>query len=212
MRDGDLVLAKKIIGEALTRDRTKGQGWLLLAQLEDLAGNNGLVSLLLRRGIECSPTDATLYRELGEHLVRKGQIDDARDVMEEGLKVNPMYAPLYHSLAELEARIFNVEGLANLNKRAAALFNTNALESPESSQQAMGARFRQARSNDVDERVSVLADKVGETIELKTDVDIESVVNTFESMSKTEDEVVESLFQDEDDLSFNREREGEGYT
>jgi Tfp pilus assembly protein PilF len=135
LREGNYQAARKLIAEALTRNKKNGRGWIIAAQIEEQDGHSGLVSLLLRRGIECNPNDAELYRELGEYFVGQGKIDDAREVFEKGIATNPMYAPLYHSLAELEARICNLEALARLNKRAAEIFHNNALEpSPMSSE------------------------------------------------------------------------------
>jgi hypothetical protein len=85
-----------------------------------------------------------------------------------------MYAPLYHSLAELEARICNLEALARLNKRTAELFHSNALDStPHSlSDNAFGSRIRSshlqprhggssASSRSSSSGVSALAEKIG---------------------------------------------------
>lgn len=142
LRDGNLERAKKLIGEALTRDKTHGSGWLIAADIEERQGNSGLVGLLLRRGIECAPFDPSLYRAYGEYLIRNGKISDAREVLEKGLEVNPTHALLYHSLAELEARVFNLEGLAKLNKRAANIFSRNAMEPSAFSSQVFGDRMR----------------------------------------------------------------------
>ena len=78
LRDGNYEAAKKLITEALTRDKRNGSGWLIAAEIEQHLGNDGLVGLILRRGIECSPNDSELYRTLGEHLVSKGKIADVR--------------------------------------------------------------------------------------------------------------------------------------
>ena len=59
--------------------------------------------------------------------MKKRKIVEARDLLEKGLEVDTFNAPLYHSLAELEARVFNLEGLAKLNKRVAEIFNNTAL-------------------------------------------------------------------------------------
>jgi hypothetical protein len=84
----------------------------------------------------------------------------AREVYEKGIEVNPLHAPLYHSLAELEARVFNLEGLATLNKRAAKVFNNNALVPPPSSSEAWGAKIRSGRSRNLPEGVAALAEKI----------------------------------------------------
>ena len=79
LREGNYQLARKLITEALTRNKQNGQGWLIAAQIEEEEHNEGLVSLLLRRGIECAPNDAELYRKLGEHLMRRGKMDDVSE-------------------------------------------------------------------------------------------------------------------------------------
>jgi hypothetical protein len=58
-----------------------------------------------------------------------------------------MYAPLYHSMAELEARICNLEALSRLNKRAAELFNNNALEPAPLSYEAFGTKIKATQSS-----------------------------------------------------------------
>ena len=75
LRDGDVITAKRLISEALTRDKRNGSGWLVAAQIEEKMGNQGLVGLILRRGIECAPGDMELYRALAEHEISRGKID-----------------------------------------------------------------------------------------------------------------------------------------
>jgi Tfp pilus assembly protein PilF len=193
LREENLVTAKRLISEALTKDKRQGSGWLVAAQIEERQGNSGLVGLVLRRGIECAPNEAALYCALGDHLVGKGKYQDARQVLEEGLEMNPLHAPLYHSLAELEARLFNVEGLAELNKRASVLFNGNALVSPPSSSMAFGKKIR-SRTNSIPDGVAALAQKVGDSLDAEDNVDLEPS-STLETMTRLEDEVVKELFQ-----------------
>ncbi|KAL3911390.1 MAG: hypothetical protein SGARI_001668 [Bacillariaceae sp.] len=146
LREGNFHAARKLISESLTKNKKNGRGWVIAAQIEEQDGHTGLVSLLLRRGIECNPNDAELYRELGEYLVGQGKINDAREVLEAGMDRNPMYAPLFHSLAELEARICNLDGLAKLNKRASELFKQDALEPAPMSSVALGTKIKAKRS------------------------------------------------------------------
>ena len=186
------MAAKRLLAKALTLDKSNGSGWLIAANIEQRLGNDGLVGLILRRGIECAPSHAELYRALGEHLVRKGDFanvsditqtenDDttlycyliphffisetppqAREIFEKGIEINPLHAPTYHSLAELEARVFNVEGLAKLNRRAMAVFSTNAMQ-PTPSTQAWGTRlFNAQHSSEIPKRVAILAQKIVE--------------------------------------------------
>jgi hypothetical protein len=117
----------------------------------------------------------------------------ARQIMERGLEINPLHAPLYHSLAELEARVFNLVGLANLNKRATELFNNNALVPPKSSSKAWGIKIRMGREHGVPAGVTALAQKVGESID-EAEETVEEPSSTLESMTRLEDEVVKDLF------------------
>lgn len=162
LRECNFDAAKALISEALTRDKRNGSGWLIAAEIEERLGNQGLCTLLLRRGIECAPTNAQLYCALGDAFVRQGKIIEGREIMEQGIEVDPMYAPLYHSLAELEARVFNIEGLAKLNKRAASIFNTNALEPAPSSSDTWGSKIRAGRSRSVPKGVTALAQRIVE--------------------------------------------------
>jgi hypothetical protein len=100
----------------------------------------------------------------------------AREIFERGIAVNPLHAATYHSLAELEARVFNVEGLAKLNRKAAEVFNNNALEPSPSSSLAWGAKIRARRSNGVPKGVAALAEKIveeegGDNLPLDEDLD-----------------------------------------
>lgn len=78
LREGNVNAAKRLLAKALTLDKHNGSGWLIAANIEQRLGNDGLVGLLLRRGIECAPRNAELYRALGEHLVHKGDIENVR--------------------------------------------------------------------------------------------------------------------------------------
>jgi predicted Zn-dependent protease len=75
VRDGDIITAKRLIGEALTRDKRNGSGWLLAAKIEEKMENPGLAGLILRRGIEVAPMDTELYSALAEHELNRGRID-----------------------------------------------------------------------------------------------------------------------------------------
>jgi hypothetical protein len=86
----------------------------------------------------------------------------AREIFEKGIDVDPQYAPLYHALAELEARVFNIDGLSKLNKRAAAFFNNNALQPPPLSSETWGAKIKAGRSRDVPKGVTALAERIVE--------------------------------------------------
>lgn len=96
-----------------------------------------------------------------------------------------MHAPLYHSLAELEARVFNIEGLANLNKRAAKLFQTDATAPPPSAMamQALGKKIK-GRNAKIPDGIAALAEKIGfdendSMLALLDDVDPELLVDSL---------------------------------
>ena len=93
----------------------------------------------------------------------------ARTLLEKGLEVNPSHAPLYHSLAELEARVFNIEGMAQLHKRAAEIFNTNALEPPPASMKLLRRKL-QASSPSKKKLPTVVAD-LTKMVEIEFDLD-----------------------------------------
>jgi tetratricopeptide (TPR) repeat protein len=191
LRDCNYSAAKALIAQALTRDKQNGAGWMIAADIEERMGNHGLSILLLQRGIECCPTNNAphLYRALGDALVRQGKILEAREVLEQGIDVDPMYAPLYHSLAELEARIFNVEGLAKLNKRAASIFNNNVLEAGLSSSDAWGSKIKAGqsqRSSLPTKSVAALARRIAVDDESRCDVQTrqDGVSSTFNRSSR----------------------------
>lgn len=204
LRQGNYIDARKLIAEALTRNKKNGHCWLVAAGIEEESGNGGLVSLILRRGIECAPNDAELYRKLGDYLVGKGKVEDAREVFEKGMELNPMYAPLYHSLAELEARVFNLEALSKLNRRAAELFHTNALEPPKYSSEAFATKIRAKRTRAIPEGIAVLAEKIVEEFDDGRLLSIDDIGKVdpsvaLESLSGSlmEDEFVGDLLQDD---------------
>ena len=190
LRQENISSAKKLIGEALTRDKTQGAGWLIAARIEETLGNHGLDTLILKRGLECALDCPDLYRALAENLMKKGKIVEARDLLEKGLEVDPLNAPLYHSLAELEARVFNLEGLAKLNKRVAEIFNNNALVPSSASAGAWEMKLK---------RHSYKKKFSGSTVDASSfelpaslaSTDPESVIA---SMSNFEDEIVGEIF------------------
>ncbi|KAL7527981.1 hypothetical protein ACHAXR_003317, partial [Thalassiosira sp. AJA248-18] len=202
LRSGDSITAKRLIGEALTKDKRNGSGWLVAAKIEEKMNNHGLVGLILRRGIECAPGDTELYRALADHEISRGRIDSARELLEKGIEINPLYAPLYHSLAELEALVFNIDGLAKLNKRTAEIFSSDATAPPPSSEirmQAWGKTIKQGRS--IPSGVAALAEKIGVDSDTNMtmaggsldDVDPESLLNSMRGFGDESDGL---MFQD----------------
>ena len=75
MRDGNYQASRKLITEALTRNKKNGHGWLVAAEIEEAAGNSGLVNLLLRRGIEVREVLVILFRPSTIHFVQLTSFD-----------------------------------------------------------------------------------------------------------------------------------------
>jgi len=238
IRQHNVDAAKRLIAKALTLDKRNGSGWLIAANIEERLGNDGLVGLILRRGIECAPTSAELYRALGDLLLQKGDINNvsseysgififclclshavclscglqAREILEKGIEVNPLHAPTYHSLAELEARVFNVEGLAKLNRKAAAIFSHNVMQPNPSSTQALGANLLKFRhSNEIPRGIKALAEKIVED-EVASELEELSMMDkedmdpfaTFEQMMNAnliEDELVGDMLLNKNQTS-----------
>jgi len=208
LRQGHISSAKKLIGEALTRDKTLGTGWLIAARIEETLGHHGLVKLILARGLECAPNCPELYCALSDTYLKKGKIEEARNLLEKGLEVDPLNAPLYHALAELEARVFNLEGLAKLNKRVSEIFNSNALIPSKESTRAWEKKLKRGKNNLISGKS--LVDFIGFDLE-KDDVSVRpsfelhaSIAATvpesvIASMSRFEDEVVGEIFSWETD-------------
>lgn len=78
MRAENIERAKILISEALTRDKSHGSSWLIAAKIEEKLGNRGLVGLILRRGLECSPYDPELYRVSAEFEAKGGLFHKVR--------------------------------------------------------------------------------------------------------------------------------------
>ena len=75
MRGENYEKARALISEALTRDKKAGSGWLVAAKIEEKVGNEGLVGMILQRGLECAPYAAPLYCALAEFELKRGKID-----------------------------------------------------------------------------------------------------------------------------------------
>ena len=130
--------------------------------------------------------------------------------------MNPLYAPLYHSLAELEARVFNIDGLAKLNKRLASIFpsdaNASSSASQQTSAQAWGNKIKLQHSSSsssgkiLPDGITALAQKIGVDSDSPAivsgsgsfdDLDPEILLNTicgFDGTTGDEDAMM--LFQD----------------
>ena len=96
---------------------------------------------------------------------------------------------MYHSLAELEARVFNIDGLAKLNKRIADIFPSNVMAQPSSysrttRMEAWGNKIKQGRWTKIPDGIAALAQQIGvnnntSIDELVDDVDPELMINSL---------------------------------
>merc|ERR1712157_535472 len=99
LRRGNFYQAKRLVGEALTRDKSQGIGWLIAAKIEQKQSDSGLVGLILRRGLECAPKDPELLRAIANYELKRGRVAESRKLLEKSIDINPYHAPSYHSLA-----------------------------------------------------------------------------------------------------------------
>lgn len=104
--------------------------------------------------------------------------------------MDPLNAPLYHSLAELEARVFNLEGLAKLNKRVAEIFNNNALIPSSASAGAWEMKLKRHSHKKKFSDSTVDAS----SFELPASLAATDPESVIASMSNFEDEIVGEIF------------------
>lgn len=111
------------------------------------------------------------------------------------MDIDPLHAPLYHSLAELEARVFNIQGLAELNKRAAKIFHNNALEPPPISMNLLGSKLRKSAQSKkkVPNNINALVQQL-DTYNVGEQLDVEEAINDMDP-----DTIIESISQNEED-------------
>ena len=100
-------------------------------------------------------------------------------------------------MAELEARVFNIDGLAKLNKRAAEVFNSNALVPPPTSMEILGKKLRKM-SGTLPKGVAALAQMVSVEMDLDESVSEMDPDTIIKSMSQFEDNVVGEIFHEND--------------
>ena len=72
--------ARRLISEALTRNKRGGSGWLVAAKIEEKGENDGLAMLLLRRGLENAPNNPEMYCALANQEVKRGRINEVRKI------------------------------------------------------------------------------------------------------------------------------------
>ena len=98
--------------------------------------------------------------------------------------------------------VFNIEGLANLNRRAAEIFHTNALEPPSQCMQILGDRLKKNAQSKRKLPISVLA--LARTVPLEFDLEEEININP--------DSIIESISHFDDITMIDRIRNGDTKT
>jgi hypothetical protein len=95
--------------------------------------------------------------------------------------------------------VFNLQGLAALNRRTAEVFNNNPLVPSKSSSQAWGKKIRAKRSAKLPEDVAALAQKIVDDNGVLGDDEAERIldpISTLDSMAAhlIEDELLDDVF------------------
>lgn len=62
---------------------------------------------------------------LGELHIRQGEHNRARELFAQALDQDPLYAPVYHAAALLEAKLGNLDRLSSLHQKAKAYFHSD---------------------------------------------------------------------------------------
>lgn len=133
------------------------------------------------------------------------------------MEVDPLHAPLYHSLAELEARVFNIQGLSELNKRAAQIFHNNALESPPLAMNLLGNKLRKSAQSKkkIPNNINALARKMDSYV-IGEKLDVDEAINDMDpdliidQMMQFEDDIVADIFLENLDMEDDNKRKVKG--
>lgn len=128
--------ARKLVDSAmgLTRNNPNGNVWCTAFKVEELAsGSADSCRKVLEEGLDATKGQVgkdrvKLLQVAGDFYTKYGRYEQAREHFSEGLSLDPLSATIYHSWAQMEASIFNLEGLQELNKRAVKLFSADALQ------------------------------------------------------------------------------------
>lgn len=128
MHQGRTQEAARLIGLAQQMEPAGGELHHVAALNLIKRGKADEARQTVERGIELAPTHAPLHRLRGSLQDQAGEVEAARASFKEGLRLNPGYAQLYHAWARLEARVLNLEGMAEVNRRARQAFPQPGLE------------------------------------------------------------------------------------
>lgn len=127
-RLGNLPIAKALAWRGIRRAPAHAALWTVAGVVEDRLGNIQRAQEIFEEGIQRFPDHGALYKVLGELHIRKGGpvgYDQARKLFAQALDQDPLYAPVYHAAAMLEAKLGNLERLSRLHQRAKAYFQSH---------------------------------------------------------------------------------------
>ncbi|GMI22132.1 hypothetical protein TrCOL_g12458 [Triparma columacea] len=136
--------ARRLVETARAMEPRRGNVWVAAFKVEEIAGNADSCRKVLEEGLHKTAGQAgkdrvKLLKVAGDFFTKYGRYEQARALFSEGLDLDDTDASIYHSWAQMEASIFNLEGLNELNKRAVSLFSTDAL-APRNNNNALLAR------------------------------------------------------------------------
>ena len=131
MLEGSEAAAMDVVEAAMKIDKSSAALWCQALKIERKVGTAESSRDLLDRALKVTKgrggkARSVLLKEGGDFYAHLGRFDRARDLFEEGLRLDPLSAGIYHSYAELEASVFNLQGLSALNRRAEEVFSNNA--------------------------------------------------------------------------------------
>jgi tetratricopeptide (TPR) repeat protein len=141
VRLGNLGKAKELAKEGLRKRPAHAALWTVYGLIMHREGETSRARKVFTEAIHRFPTHGVLYRVLGQVEEQDGNYKLARKIFKKGVKVrpckkyvitvplmlvvqaDPYNAQLYHSLALLEAKFANLDGLSELHQKAKEYFN-----------------------------------------------------------------------------------------
>jgi tetratricopeptide (TPR) repeat protein len=117
---GDFEAAIPFLEEALNQEQTDDRLFQLAFTYLQLHEHQKAIALLQQlRAL--NPHYQSLYLSLGEALQEEEQLEEAREVLTEGIKENPFQVDLYHLASENAYRLHDTEQAEQLLKQALEL-------------------------------------------------------------------------------------------
>jgi len=131
-KGGGLEIARKLLKSAMKID-PNGNVWCAAFRVEEIGGTADSCRKILEDGLESTKGQGgkdrvKLLQVSGDFYTKYGRYDRARELFSEGLSLNDADPKIFHSWAQMEAMLFNLDGLNELNKRAVKIFSADALK------------------------------------------------------------------------------------